>query len=498
MHAVDTMVTRFCHPSDFSQFFKVKSDHSNEFEGVFGDLFNSIIPPFLRKLNSTVVINFGHGLGEATDHSGSYDGCLGLLQRNQSDVLLRLADYPTDCDHIIQGDIFLDTRLMFSQLYHQNKKDRKFQILSAIKSLNDVLPYILFYFICAVVVLKCARVIIKMNKSPQVYFTFGSQIQMNKVTNQTTLNVFAHAFRFGALRAKRVHSRMIFLSLSIFSLVVINIFYSSIKTDLVVVTEPDHWESYEQLMRDRVTPIFIKEMETARYFKSAEAGSPEYKLWQYTVRNFDPKATLIPADVSSFFKVGRQVRQRNAVLILDQIMARVVRNAACSLNKYNYANFATALNGVPLDSIGSIYFYITADTNSKTIQKGVVYSEFFASKIAVLLKKFIKDNHERGIMKRSVDIVSTKNIIESTVRALPPSEEDPSIVSECKSDSIFKSGGQKEKLVTLGNTVSLRVWYGILNAVAFLLLTAETLIAAKKSRGRQIKGRRRKMRPIVN
>lgn len=475
------MDIRFCHPSDFSEFLKLKNSQTCEFGGVFGPLINSVISPFLRKFNLTGVVHSGYGLGEPTDDHGSYSGCLGRLQRNESDLLLRLADYPSTGVNISQGEIFLDTKLVLSQTYLQKGADTKFQILSTIRSLDAVAPYILLFFIAVLIILRSAGAL---HKRPRVY-TFRPFVPFVYINNCNALNTFAHAFRFGSLRVNQLHSRLIFLSLSVFSLIVIHIFYSSIKTDLVVVTEPDHWDSYDDIMRDNIRPVFIEEMDTIQYFKLARAGSVEHKLWRYTEKMFGEKKVLIRANIQSFFQTGMEMQQRSSLVILDHLMAIVVRNAVCGLNRYDYAGLAKSASPTPFDWHKTILYHLTSDPLAGTIQKGVVFNGHWESKAAEKTKRFIKRTHENGIVQAIVNYVTTANMMESFVSDLPRSANDASTVTECKSDTILKSKGKRDKLVTFGNTVSLRICYLILNGIAMLVLLTERILPKKRRKRRK-------------
>ena len=487
------MDIRLCHPSDFSDFLKLKNAHTCEFEGVFAPLINSVMLPFLHNFNLTGIIHRGHGLGELINENGSYDGCLGRLQRNESDVLLRFADYPSPASNISQGDIFLDTRLTLAQHYSFSGARKKFQILSVISSLYQVMPFICLYLISVLLVIKTAHVLMRTDDYPKVYIIFGRLMEMRPVTHHNSFYAFAHAFRFGLIRAKQYHSRLIFLTLSIYSLIIVHVLCSSIKTELVVVPDPDHWENYDQIIIDQVRPVFIDEMDTIQHFKSSPVGSVERTLWQYISKNFHKSDITIPADVQSFLSSGLEMEARKMVLIVDDIMARVVQNAACSINKYDFSGLLRTWKGDSVKLMDSVHFYITSDPLSKMIKKGVVYSDFFQSKAAQAFKQFSKYSHESGLTQRNIKVVTTVNIVQSFVSMLPRSNKDLGMIDECRSDSIVKPKGDKNKLVTLGNTASLRTCYLALNGFALVVLLLEKAYM-RISKSEQVHMRSRLMR----
>lgn len=476
------MDIRFCHTSDFSEFLKLENSHTCEFGGFFGGMINSILQPFLHDFNFTAIVERGNGLGQLIDENGNYNGCLGLLQRNASDVLLRFTDYPSPVENITQGDIFLDTRLAMSQTYTIAQADEKFQILSVLKSFWPILPHIIFFFISVIIVFQIADTSGLGKNKFRIYLTFGRPIKLIIYNDRNIFNMFAHAFRFGCLRAKRFYTRPIFLSLSIFSLILIHVFFSSIKTDLVVVTEPEHWNSYEQVMKAKVLPIFISEMETVQYFKFAPSGSLEQCLWEYVITNFNESSAVITANLESFFRAGWLGQLRRTVFITDHIMGVVIQNAVCALNRYQYGNFANSVVGANHAWAQPIYYLVNSDKLSKTILKGVAYNDGFKSRAAKIFKKFVKYSHESGISQKNIDVVTKANMLETFLANLPPSGLNPSSVDDCKSNKIVKPHGNDEKMVTLGNTATLRICHLALNLLALIVLAIEKMIPCEKTK----------------
>lgn len=481
------MDIRFCHPSDFSSFLCLNDPKTVEFKGVFGHLFNTLSKSFLVKFNFSAIVYRGGGYGEQIDSNGTYDGCLGQLQSNRSDVMLRFAEFPLQAGNISQGDVFLDTRVVFGQLYFHDGEDKKFQILSTVKSLNEVTPYILLYFISVFSVLKMARILSNC-RHYRVYYTYGPlRVVTKRVTNHNITNALAHAFRFGYLRARRLHSRLIFLSLSIFSLILISRFNSSIKTDLVVVNEPDHWKTYDDIVRDNVKPIFIHEMETIQYFKNARAGSSEYELWHHAIKKFQLDETFVSASVQSFFTAGVELHSRSSVLVLDDVMGPVIQNAGCSLNAYNHTGFAMTQSDKSYDFEKTFYLYLTSDTSAQIFQKGLVFNQLFSSYPAVKFRWFAKSLLEMGIAARILSQVKSQNIIDDVVHNLPPSGKDRSVVTDCKSPSVIKAGSMRDKIVTFGNIITLLISYLTFNGMAWIISIVETIYAASMENRKNVR-----------
>ena len=73
--------------------------------------------------------------------------------------------------------------------------------------------------------------------------------------------------------------KVIFITCSIFSLIVVHFFRSCIKTELVTIHPSELFTSYQDLVDNKVVPVFVKTITDYLDFKFAQPGSLKKTLW---------------------------------------------------------------------------------------------------------------------------------------------------------------------------------------------------------------------------
>ena len=143
--------------------------------------------------------------------------------------------------------------------------------------------------------------------------------------------VVRHFSRVDQIEVFSPSSRVIFILLSIMSLVVIHYFSSSIKTEMVVIPFPDLFETYQDMQREEALPLFFSGSNTEHLFMNAKAGSPEHSMWQYIQRRKVPLDSLTAHSGSwdDFYKNTDLVLVRRLVVLVDALLAPIVKRSAC-------------------------------------------------------------------------------------------------------------------------------------------------------------------------
>ena len=458
---------------------------------------NDMIANVARAANVTTSVDLNQGLGSRSE-SGHWSGCLGRLQRNESDVLLTFGNYPMDIENITQGDIFFDTILTFSQCYYL-KQSKIVQILSSLSALCDILVYIFLFLFSVIFVLRAREAVFKRShKKCERLFSTGRR-RRSKRNHRYIFYVLAHATRFGALKGRSLFTRILAFSLSIFALVVVHFFNSSIKTNLVVFDEPEVWKSYEDLIRDKVQPIFVQGTNTKDYFNHVANDSHEGKIWQYINSSFDVNDPDLyaSADYPSIMRGGMQMMQRKRFVLTDHIVSKSMQNMACdfkSKNKEGKVGSAKAFEEMrqsfrfpPLEKPVDLDFYylIRSDPFAKEIQKTVVYSHFFSSREEKMIKKMGRYAYEVGI-----GIWAIRTIQRASLFQVPFNLRDPrvDIKEECASESIVRSTSHRKVRPKLENFISLFYCYFAFCFLSLAFLANELVkVKIKIRRIRKIK-----------
>ena len=97
-------VIRACNPFDFGLMFTLAR---NRFIGTVSHPINTVVDFIEAKSNLTIEFRSQQdGVGEPMEGSpsGVYDGCIGLLQRNESDFMTQLINYPMNAEGVNQRE----------------------------------------------------------------------------------------------------------------------------------------------------------------------------------------------------------------------------------------------------------------------------------------------------------------------------------------------------------------------------------------------------------
>ena len=144
---------RICHPNDYPGFLELVDKEEALFRGPASSDINNLMDSIKKKNNGSIIIHSNHGVGQLVN--GSYDGCLGRLQRNESDLALTPVDYPLEGLTIDQGILLYDTTVTFIQDYFlADFKKQEVQLLSSVNTMSCVFPLIICFIVSCLVIFK--------------------------------------------------------------------------------------------------------------------------------------------------------------------------------------------------------------------------------------------------------------------------------------------------------------------------------------------------------
>lgn len=432
---------RFCHPGNFDQFFELMKD-KGRFKGHFGPVANDILEYCDRITGNKTSFIVKDGAGEPIGTEGKFSGCIGSLQKNESDILFYTSDYPMNADNVEQGFVLFETILVIGQDYYVKKTSKDGQIFDSLDSLYYIMPFIAL-FILVVTGLLHLRWVMRMQMKRQIMkFLNMSHRRIKKVNCYFFYYVVAHATRNGTIPDKMFYDRLIFTCLSVFSLYVIHYYNSLIKTSLVVIREPDLWYSYQDLIDSNIRPFFISGMHEEYYYQYAPEGSPRRKLWQYMKDNFNASDRIVQANFANFPPHGIAMIRRQAALIIDLLLSKTVQLAACNFKArrtelYSIANAKVKLDADLLERAKKYMFFSAVDPSESAFQKGLILSKFFTGKAANMMRRGIRHSIEGGIQFGKLETVQSTDIfsqIDDVHRRDPAKSR---WVRDCMSDSII-------------------------------------------------------------
>ena len=323
------MKLRVCYPHNFKRLLEYKEE-DGAFHGLLGVYVEEGFA-FAEKMiqaqlkNVSVEIQADDlGVGEYKEDQGHYDGCLGQLQFNQSEMMMQLSPYPLAIENVSQGLILLETGLNFASGYDKTELGGPIQLLNSLKAFR--------WSVWLLCMITCIAMSIFLTIEESFYQWFRKLIGARaKKSHGNIYQAMAQCFRRGRLHDRRITRRILFLCASLHSLLVVHYFNSDAKTELVVVKDPLIMESYDDIADRQIIPLFPKGMSYNLFFKSPEAEPFRRKLWQYAIESYGEDRLYVDLSPLSFMVIALGIISQKAVLLMGETLIQTLVSSGCSL-----------------------------------------------------------------------------------------------------------------------------------------------------------------------
>lgn len=381
---------RICHPVDFQLL--LYHNQGNTFRGLFAGLLMTSLSDLIHNSNLTF---------EIQPHKG-YTGCIEMIQQNQSDIVMTLADYPVDADDVTQGHVITDSVMQFISVYYKTDEKVVAQILSCFESFSPALWSLIIATVVTIYLLKRFRVFLLKSASTA---RRTSRFALKKLTKRHQRNryhlygILTHMTRIDRVNEKGFFNKTLFVLLSFKSLILVQYFFTLIKTDLVVVKQPEIYQSYDDLLENDVLVSFYKGLGQEKYFKFAPHESRERALWNFSMskRNEEQIMFGFEVDAELFGEKVVNLMQRKEVLALDNIFTPIFQVLACKLRSdEQQAERIFKLLNINR-SVDSMILHVAQDPNAIRSRKTFLYSKYFNGPSYRRIYGRLKHSFELGI-----------------------------------------------------------------------------------------------------
>lgn len=468
------MSIRLCHAGDLDIFF-VRNEYTGHFDGGVGSLTSDFIDFTNRISNGSLLIDaekIAYGVGERRA-DGSYDGCIGRLQSNESDFLLYTVDYPIEADNVTQDFLLFDEFMVIGQNYFIKSIVKDGQVFDLIYNCNPIILYIALFLFSVICAIALRRKLFKRERY-----------------NHATYDVIAHSVRISTIRDTNLFYRILFISLSLFSLLVIHYNNSLIKTSLVVVRDPDLFTSYSEIIDKKIKPFFIEGLNSEYYFKHAPADSMRGRIWNHSISNWHLSELIATPSPQGFLSYGLGMASRKQILLVDSMLAQVIGMAACQFRAREISPILSVFadqRQQTLENVkrlNSFHFHSVVDESERPFQKGIVFSEFFTSPLARTFKRRIRYSIENGLPLFYVRQVQNNDIF-AAFEKVDIMKSDPKkfrYVRDCISETIVTPSVSYVDEIDFVNFAKLIAVCATMMAVASVTLMLE-IVACGIERG---------------
>lgn len=471
------MKLRLCHHKNFPGILHFTEEKG--FSGSVGPRLQEAIEILKYYGNATIEFAINQGIGVKNEQTGKFDGCLGRLQNNQSDIVTMLSPYPMNVSNLSQGMIFYDTNLVIGGMYGEANITASGQILDSFKSFTTFV-WITCILLCFII--SC------------VAWLRSKIIRRRRVRGENCIlyHTVSHCTRQGELSSTGLTSKIIYSTASIYSLLILHYFSSYIKTELVTIEEPQVFYTYRDIIERKAVPIFPRGLAYDDFFKGKEATKERKEVWSYA-KKFGEENLYIEMNPVNIFAVALVTLEKRAVMIMESTMMPILPNSGCpfaATDQYMLSRFSretanpetiqtmsrafeltsteekavldfTRRFPSTVDKLPRFLFHTSRDPSEESFIRGMVVNEHLPGQVKRSLFHLARKIFETGFVHRTIRVLSETDIIGShpAVATLGLDKKFSSKMKhehECKSETIIKPEVEYHSL-TFDNMMSLMI-----------------------------------------
>lgn len=251
-----------------------------------------------------------------------YNGCIGLLQSNETDVAMVNAAFPVVAPGLRQGGISGFDSFFFTGIYNKTSSFRENDIVDSFKVFSrEALEVYMSFLGIILILLTITFVVLRDRTSSRIKniqkgmtVTFGNSIHQfgsyEDIPDSRTINV-------------------LIVLLTVLTFFIYNFISSFMHTELVTVDSPKLIESFDELLsRPKVIPVMIELDGEKSFFESFPEERKEKKLSK-TLLAMNPSDLLQYGNLSMFTNLGELMRKGLLVMVHKLFVEKSIFKAMC-------------------------------------------------------------------------------------------------------------------------------------------------------------------------
>lgn len=476
-------VIRVCNPFNAKQV--LHWDYSkNKFTGSLAHFVNDLHTSIERSANITFLMRSeDDGVGELISPDGTFDGCVGSIQRNESDFMPREFAFPSDAVNVTQGLIMGDSTMQFMTLYRTIDEVKNNQVISSFNCFE--MSVWLLCLLTLVVGYLCFIAVGYVHERQSVADGDTDEVRMGK---DKLYQLATHMTARGSFRDHSSLSRkVLFLSLSLFPLLVLFYFSSMIKTEVVVVDEPFTHKTYQDLLESGVKISILRVTDAYLNFKYAEAGSAERQLWDMSLtKNGSEDEIHIEPNERSISQVVRRMQTHERTWVLESLWMHMMQKEFCgSYVTQRAVDLFSPFVGVKRFPAKSVLPYVGQDPNARSLLKGFIMNRS-STPVMKRLRRVMSKLLEAHLHLRTFNAVEDLDLAHHALQSLTgPVKKNTGdeIYQKCINNIIVKPEIDP-KPIKLTNVSELMRLIMHMYAIAIIVLLVELTIGTRGRRRR--------------
>jgi hypothetical protein len=264
------MAIRFC-TANFPGVIQVQEDGS--FKGHAASIFNQFRHSLLH-IFPNVTLFTADQLGSMSADTQQLHGCLGRLQRNESDITYPIVKFPVKAPGLKQSSVLQSSKTVIVSAYNSNAGKLSIDVMDAFQSFSPQLW-------CLTIITACIITFVLYK-----IFKYENR-QEERSIKQAGAILLANSLKQHSLyscRSKQTSARLVIFWFAVYSFLILFYFSSMIKTEMVIQKEPETITTYDDVLGKSIRPLWARQTDDSEQFMRAAAGTKEARVWELANR----------------------------------------------------------------------------------------------------------------------------------------------------------------------------------------------------------------------
>ena len=420
---------KVCVPAAFSYLLEI---NNNKLSGLFARQASPYIKLLEKNFNATLTFQLSDsGLGERIGDTDSYNGCLGMLQRGEADLITQTVDYPLDIVNISQGSIVFDERATFIGVFARPDSMKAADFARCIYNFEWRIYLLIFSYLVLFAIVFKVRSYMKMHMQKSIIMANGTKSMNRRLLHTLVrrikrksrkssgfLDIVRHFAQTNFIEENSYFVAVITTVLTLFSFFILAYFNSLLNTDLVIPNKAKMYENYDELMENNVKPLFIKGMSYQSDLKNSANGSKGKLFYEWAVKKFGEENLSAKSAIESFANHTIDMVSGEKVLFVGDIIAMTFKTTICDMLDRDFEKIATVFKGLdprPLpwhlyeDSQAYARYDDSAPNKIKSMMVGkrIIESEKYFSIAKLRFNRFV----QAGLILRYLKTVANTKLL---------------------------------------------------------------------------------------
>lgn len=311
-----------------------------DISGLFAPMYRAIMEETKRLAN--VSLQTADKLGDWDPATEQFDGCLGRIQRNESDSHQPIVDFPILAPGLTHGYVNSASRIMIVSAYEGNvTRNLDNSVTDAFASFEPgvwftVYAFVtllsLFFLVARITLIGVQiRSVLQQEREDLVRLLIRRSFQLVQKVLLGNLLKQHSSFHVQVLRS----GRLFLLLMTVLTFLLSIFFLSMIKTEAVVQKRPVTMSTYKDILsRPSVQPIWLRALSDHWEFAHADPRSLSGRIWDRAVKSPGGlRRHMIEGTLTELPLIASQIGKQKKVLLLSRYVVSSLVTNGCVMSR---------------------------------------------------------------------------------------------------------------------------------------------------------------------